>query len=116
MNVPTEYSTLIMDGRTYALVPVEELPLAGGRRNEKGVRIPEGSAAPWQVVKRHINDDVTMARAWRAYLNLTQAEVARRMGISQAALSQLEKQTRPRKATLEKLAAALDISVEQLRS
>lgn len=38
------------------------------------------------------------------------------MGITQAALSQMEAgETRLRKATLEKLAAAMGIGVEQLR-
>ena len=50
------------------------------------------------------------------YLGLTQKEVAKRMGITQAALSQMEAgEKRLCKATLEKLAAALGIGVEQLR-
>jgi len=56
-----------------------------------------------------------LVRAWREYLKLTQAE-ADRMGISQAALSQMEAGgKRLRKATLEKMAAAMDIRIEQLR-
>ena len=58
----------------------------------------------------------TLVRAWREYLGLTQKEVAKRMGITQAALSQMEAgEKRLRKATLEKLAAAMGIGVEQLR-
>jgi len=47
---------------------------------------------------------------------LTQTEIASRMGISQAALSQMESgEKKLRKASLEKLAKALGVTVEQLR-
>ena len=48
-------------------------------------------------------------------MGLTQAEVSSRMGISQAALAQMESpEGRPRKATLRKVAEAFGISLEQL--
>ena len=57
----------------------------------------------------------TLVRAWREYLRLTQVEIAERMGISKAALSQMEAGgERLRKLTLEKLAAAMGIGIEQL--
>ena len=47
---------------------------------------------------------------------MTQAEVAKKAGISQAALSQMEKtENRLRSGTLEKLADAMGIAVEQLK-
>jgi transcriptional regulator with XRE-family HTH domain len=45
---------------------------------------------------------------------LTQSEMAERMGITQAGYAQIEAAKRPRKATLEKAAIALGISLEQL--
>ena len=78
--------------------------------------MPEGDAIPHEVVGLTIKKGYTLVRAWREYLGLTQKEVAKRMGITQAALSQMEAgEKRLRKATLEKLAAAMGISVEQLR-
>lgn len=60
--------------------------------------------------------DRSAIRAWREYLGLTQKEVADKMGVSQAALSQMESgEKKLRKATLEKLAKAMGLSVEQLR-
>jgi transcriptional regulator with XRE-family HTH domain len=41
-------------------------------------------------------------------------DVAARMGITQSALAQMEISKRPRKATLEILAAALGVSMAQL--
>jgi transcriptional regulator with XRE-family HTH domain len=48
-------------------------------------------------------------------LALSQKEVAAKMGITQAALSQMESgEKKLRKITFEKLAGALEINVEQL--
>lgn len=69
--------------------------------------------APHAVVSKAI-DGQTMLQAWREYLMLTQEEMAGRMGISQAGYAQIESAKRPRKATLEKAAAALGITLEQL--
>jgi len=58
---------------------------------------------------------MNLVKAWRKYLGLTQAAVARRAGISQAALSQMERaDNNLRNATLEKLARAMQLSVDQL--
>ena len=79
-------------------------------------RVPEGDAVPLEVMRLAVVDGLTLRRAWREYLGLTQAEVAGRMGITQPALSQLEAASaRPRRATLKRLAEALGVSVEQLR-
>ena len=73
-------------------------------------------AVPHEVMRLTVIDGLTLRRAWREYLGLTQAEVARRMGITQPALSQLESPAaRPRRATLKRLAEALGVAVEQLR-
>jgi transcriptional regulator with XRE-family HTH domain len=76
--------------------------------------VPEGDSIPHKVVGLTVKKGYPLVRAWREYLKLTQAEVADRMGISQAALSQMEAGgKRLRKATLEKPAAAMGIRVEQ---
>lgn len=70
---------------------------------------------PNEVAGKMLVDNMPAARAWREYLGLTQAEVAERAGISQAALAQMESgEHKTRKATREKLAAALAITVGQL--
>ena len=71
---------------------------------------------PHGVVELHILESKTPIRAWREYKGLSQKEVAERMNISQSAYSQMEKDdARLRPATLQKIAAALEISPEQLR-
>jgi DNA-binding XRE family transcriptional regulator len=68
---------------------------------------------PHAVVSMAI-DGMTMLQAWREYLNLTQEEMAKRMDITQAGYAQIEAAKRPRKTTLEKAAAAMGITLEQL--
>lgn len=49
-------------------------------------------------------------KAWRKYLGLTQAEVSKKAGITQSALSQMESvETTNRTGTIEKIAAAMGI-------
>lgn len=112
----TRISTFELEGRRYAVVPVDLLErTAPELLTNTAPRIPEGDATPWEIVKRTIDEEISKARAWREYLGLSQAEVASRLDISQSALSQIERQKRPRHKTLEKLAAALEIRLEQLR-
>ena len=71
---------------------------------------------PQEVAERAILEDMPLLKAWRLHLGLTQKKVAQRAGISQSALSQMERTENPnRTATLEKLAKAMDLSPEQLR-
>src|SRR5664279_647645 len=77
--------------------------------------IPEGDGVPHAIVGKVIKEGQTYLRAWREYLGLTQTEVAKKAGITQASLSQMENgDSKLRKATREKLAAAMGISAEQL--
>lgn len=72
------------------------------------------NAIPSEVVSLIFDNGFTPARAWREYLQLTQEECSRKLGISQAAYSQLETSNNPRKTTRNKLATALGINPEQL--
>ena len=53
-------------------------------------------------------------KAWRKYLRLNQSEAAAKIGVSQAALSQIESNERNQPGTLQKIAAAYGLTVEQL--
>jgi DNA-binding XRE family transcriptional regulator len=76
----------------------------------------EDVAIPHEVVGLVVKKGMNLVKAWRTYLGMTQSEVAKKAGISQAALSQMEKTDNPlRVATLEKLAIALGLSIEQLK-
>jgi transcriptional regulator with XRE-family HTH domain len=55
-------------------------------------------------------------RSWRLHLGLSQSEIERRAGLAHNALSRIETgEVAPRLATLERIADALDVSIEQLQ-
>ncbi|SHE95218.1 Helix-turn-helix [Microbulbifer donghaiensis] len=80
---------------------------------EYDVLAEEYELIPNEVVGMVIEQNMTPMRAWREYLKLTQAEVAKRLNITQVAYAQLEASQRPRKPTLQRVSAALGITVEQ---
>lgn len=70
---------------------------------------------PHEVVQAVAIEGLTLIKAWREHLGMTQAELAEKSGMSQPALARLEKSdANPRTATLKKLAKALKITPEQL--
>lgn len=73
----------------------------------------EEGLIPHEVVSATVDGSSPM-KAWREYLGLTQAEVAARLGVSQAAYAQTEAAARPRKVTVARVATALRIGMEQL--
>jgi ribosome-binding protein aMBF1 (putative translation factor) len=111
----TPISTLELDGKRYAVIPLERVQaLAPQLLVQTKVRVPK-EGTPWEVVKRTLEENVSKAKAWREYLGLSQEDVAKRMKISQPALSKIESGKRLQKATREKLAKALGIRLEQLQ-
>lgn len=69
---------------------------------------------PNEVVKANARGDC-LTKAWREYFKLTQAELATKSGMKQSAMARLESNSvNPRKATLARLAEAMEISIEQL--
>ena len=108
MNAPTNFQTIFdSQGKpAFVVVPYEEF------RRMNGGYTP--GTIPNEVVNAAFDGDCSPSKAWREHLRLTQAEVAKRMGISQSAFAQMELSKRPRKATLEKIAAAMGLTFEQL--
>lgn len=106
MNALTNIQTIKgPDGSpAYVVVPYAEFMRRFAR---------EEDLIPHEVVSATV-DGASPMKAWREHLGLTQAEVAARMGVTQAAYAQTEAATRPRKTTVVRVAAALQVSVEQL--
>ncbi|PWC17854.1 helix-turn-helix domain-containing protein [Brenneria corticis] len=70
---------------------------------------------PHEVVSIHVDQDVSIQAAWRILRGLSQQEVAKALGITQAAVSQLESpDSRPQKRTRNKLAELYNCKPEQL--
>lgn len=107
MNAPTDIQILKgPDGKpAFAVIPYRKYLSLSGRREPT---VPNG------VVRKVIDQNMTPIRAWREHLGLTQADVARRLGISQSAYAQQEAKDTVRKSTREKIARALRIDPRQL--
>lgn len=75
----------------------------------------DNAVIPFEVVNIKIEQQVNLLGAWRIYRNLSQQEVAERLGISQAAISQMEQaDNKPQKKTLERFSVVYDCQVEQM--
>jgi DNA-binding XRE family transcriptional regulator len=109
MNARTEFQVIVdKDGKpVFVVVPYDQF-----RRMRGG--FTQGTV-PNEVVNLAFDRGASPMAAWREHLGITQAEVAARIGITQAAYAQMERAKQPRKATLEKVAEALGLEVDQLR-
>lgn len=112
MSAHTDIQFIMDQGKpAFVVLPYEEYV-----KIRKPFIPDDGESVPNDVVWKTINENITLIRAWREYLGLTQQEVAGRMGVSQAALSQMESgEKKLRKASLEKIATALGLGIEQIR-
>ncbi|MCG8155194.1 helix-turn-helix transcriptional regulator [Brenneria goodwinii] len=107
----------------YAVVPYElyQRLIANADDNALYESVPYVSdddddvTIPHEVVSIHIDQDVSIQAAWRILRGLSQQEVAKALGITQAAVSQLESpDSRPQKRTRNKLAELYNCKPEQL--
>jgi len=82
---------------------------------ESAGRIPSDGSTPHEVMRLSVKNGWSMMRAWREHLELTQAEMARRLEIRQPSYAAMEApEAKPKKATRQRIAAALGITLEQL--
>jgi DNA-binding XRE family transcriptional regulator len=107
MNAPTNVQMINgADGKpAFVVIPYAQYVAQYGKDND---------LIPHEIVRRALADDVPPIRAWREHLGVTQIEMAERLGVSQSAYAQQESSARLRKATREKIAAALGITANQL--
>lgn len=109
MNERTEFQIIVgQDGKpAFVVVPYDQF-----RRIQGGFT---HGTVPNKVVNLSFERGVSAMAAWREHFGLTKAKVADRIGITQAAYAQMERVKQLRKATIEKVAAALGLAAEQLR-
>ncbi|VAW31955.1 hypothetical protein MNBD_CHLOROFLEXI01-5007 [hydrothermal vent metagenome] len=111
MSALTDPQIIMSDGKpAFAVIPWKEYQeLSSQYAADAEVWIPH------EIVKATLLGDVSLIRAWREYFDLTQQALAQRANMAQSALARLERSdSKPRTATLKKLAAAMDITVAQL--
>lgn len=69
---------------------------------------------PHEVVSMIVEHSMTPIKAWRKYLKITQSELAKKLGVSQANINKLENSAKPQLETKIKIATAFGLDVEQL--
>ncbi|MFH2043902.1 MAG: helix-turn-helix domain-containing protein [Pseudomonadota bacterium] len=108
MKIPTNIQYIEQNGKpVFAVIPYDDyiklLP-------------SEDVTIPHEVVGLVVKKGMNLVKAWRTHIGITQSEVAKKAGITQAALSQMENSENTlRTVTLEKLATAMGLSVDQLK-
>ena len=113
MSIPTKHQVIEKDGvPLFVVVPYNEWVATNKRLKKSNSK----TYLPQAVVEKAAVEDKSLVRAWREYKHLSQKDVAKRMGITQAAYCQLEKSERNmRSSTVAKIAVALEVTVEQLK-
>ncbi|WP_439241288.1 helix-turn-helix domain-containing protein [Lonepinella sp. BR2474] len=111
MNVHTHNVQIVNDTMGNPLVAI--LPYTDYVDLLQENKKPEPTV-PHEVVGLVVVDGLSPLQAWRKYLNITQSEVARRLGISQPAYAKYEKAKQLKSAIKEKVAKALKLAPIQL--
>lgn len=95
--------------RVFAVLPYQDYLSLIGETDDSNVYFPE------EVANMVLLEEVSLLAAWRKHLKVSQAELAKRMGVTQGTISQMERpDSKPQRATIEKAAKALGITPEQL--
>lgn len=106
----------------FVILPIEEYRrLTGDDNDDEWEEVPyeasefDDVSLPFAIADIMTGRDVSAIAAWRIHRGLTQAQAAEKAGISQAALSQIEKKgARPQAKTREQFAAIYGCLPEQL--
>lgn len=117
MNIPIEPQIIRHGGKPmFAILPYDEYTaLVEQATTTLHKRPDEAVTLPHEVVKRSTLGGLSLIRAWREYLGLSQAEVAKRMGITQPSYAKMEaKDTQNRQSTLKRIAEAMGLQWEQV--
>jgi DNA-binding XRE family transcriptional regulator len=109
MNAPTNIQIINGPDGKPAFVIIPYVDFVRSQQEASGE-----TYVPHEVVENIVVQGMTPVRAWREHLGITQADMAERLGITQSAYSQQEAAPKNRKATREKIAAALGILPSQL--
>jgi prevent-host-death family protein len=112
MKAHTEHQIIAKNGvPLFVVVPYDEYIAVVQRAQKKEKKV----YFPHEVVEKTAVEGKSVVRAWREYKRLSQKAVAAKMGITQAAYSQLEKsQDKMRASTIKKIAMALDVDENQM--
>lgn len=110
MNVHADIQIIRQGGKpAFAVVPYDKWLEITGTGEDENIYIPH------EVVGYQVKNGLSLIAAWRKHLKITQKELAAKTGMTQAAISQIEKSdSKPQEKTVQKIAKAMGINIEQL--
>ena len=110
MNEHINFQIIRQSGKpAFAVVPYDEFVKIYPQAEED-------SGIPHSVVRKMVHKDISRIRAWREQLGMTQKAVASKLGITQAAYSQMEAVgANPRETSIKKIAKIFGLTSEQLQ-
>jgi len=109
MKEHTEHQIIKHDGKPmFAVIPYNDyIDLIERRDRELTIQ--------HEVIQKTVLEDKSKVRAWREYKGLKQSDMAGRLGVTQAAYSQMENPgANLRSSPLAKIAEAMGIHIEQI--
>lgn len=123
-----QISELVLDGKHYLVIPKALVERQAPQLLTKHLQESTQAKAiapsvttrtnsddtPWEVLQRHLEQDMSMMQAWREHLQLSQSEVAQRLEVTLSLYQQYEKSSRTRRSILERVAKAMGISLTQI--
>lgn len=122
VNMTLQYIKDSTGTPVYVVLPIDEYhQLIENNNNTVWVDVPYNSdefdevTHPHEIIEIMLEKNISCMAAWRVFRGLTQAQAAQKAGITQAALSQIEKKgTKPHVKTREQFALIYDCSPDQL--
>ncbi len=111
-----QHTILEANGKpAFVVLPYDEYIKLTQTKPAANTRIPADGSVPHEVMRLQFKNDWSLIRSWREYLGLTQSEMASRLEIRQPSYAAMETQeAKPKKATRERIANALGVSLEQV--
>ncbi|GKT12962.1 MAG: hypothetical protein ISEC1_P1954 [Thiomicrorhabdus sp.] len=112
MNAHIDYQIIEQGGKpAFAVLPYDVFMGLIGKQS-----VIEDGLIPHAIVERNLLNGVPLVKCWREHLGLTQSELADKAGMPQSSVARIEANSNinMRKNTLESLALAMGLTVEQL--
>lgn len=112
METLTNYQIITNKGKPEFIV----IPYADAVKKFKLLEEDESILTyPHEVIEKNVIEDKSIVRSWREYKNLTQNQIAEKLGITQSAYSQIEKkEAKLKQQTLDKLSKVLNVDQKLL--
>lgn len=112
MKEHIDYQTITQNGKpAFVVIPYNDFI-----KIYPDIQNSEINNIPHEVVGIMLKKNISRIAAWREYLGFTQLNIAKKLGISQSAFSQIEAlDANPKNETYRKIAKVFGLELDQLK-